>query len=89
MNQTDEFLNKYSDILWKDHKDDILFYRSFLMKYLNVPQTTSRFGIHFITCPWAHDTATDGPDTCSCHYVDSYDKKLNKIINWYERNVNK
>lgn len=88
MNRVEKFLEKYPNIR-NEHKDLILDYHSFLKKYSNIPKMTSKFGTHFKSCPWADDTTTEGPDTCTCYYVYSYNKKLNDIIDWYERNWSK
>lgn len=89
MDDVERFLDEYSNILMEEHREDILRYQSFLNKYLNVSKTSSRFGTHFISCSWAYDTATSGPDTCACYYVDSYKEKLMELVNWYKKNVNK
>lgn len=85
MNHIEKFLENYADMLRDEHKDSILKYHSFLKKYWGVPKMSSKFGYHFISCPWADDTTTSGPDTCPCYYVDSYNKKLYEIVNWYEK----
>lgn len=83
------FLEEYSDILLEDHKELILEYYNFLITYTNEVKKSSKFGNHYISCPWSSDTTSSGPDTCACYYVDSYKEKLAKLVNWYKKFVNK
>lgn len=83
----DEFLGKYLDVILNEHKEKIMFYHAFLNKYKNVEKVFSIHGCHFIICPWAQNNTTSGPDTCGCCYVDSYEKQLMNLVNWYENNV--
>lgn len=87
MNRIEGFLEKYMDILRDEHKETILDYYSFLIKFRNVRKQTSIFGNHFVSCPWSSDSATTGPDTCHCYYFLSYSKELEEIMDWYETNL--
>lgn len=84
MDRIETFLKKFSEILRNEHRELISKYYTFLLKYWDVPTITSTFGTHFETCPWSNDSTASGPDTCSCYYFDSYSKKLNEIVDWYE-----
>lgn len=84
MNRIENFLEKFFDILRNEHKELVLEYYEFLLKYWDVSKKTSIFGTHFATCPWSNDSTTSGPDSCPCYYFDSYSEKLNEIVDWYE-----
>lgn len=87
MNRIDHSLENYINILRDEHKELILDYHSFLLKFHDVQKVTSIFGNHFATCPWSSDSTTSGPDSCSCYYFHTYIKKLNEIMDWYEKNI--
>lgn len=89
MDQIEEFLESYAGILRDEHKELISSYLPFLRKYWNVPETLSKFGIHFATCPWADNSTNCGPDSCPCYYVHLYSKRLDEIVAWYEKFVKK
>lgn len=80
-----QFLVDYKDILLEEHKKEIEHYYKFLKPYINRKKVTSKFGEHYISCPWARDTTTCGPDTCECYNVEQYRGKMLSLIGLYRR----
>lgn len=39
---------------------------------------------HYIICPWSHDGATEGPDTCVCHVPAKIELKFHRILEDYD-----
>lgn len=89
MTDIETFLQDYSNVIWDEHKEEIMKYYNYLLQYENIKKTTSKFGKHFECCSWSNDTTTSGPDTCGCYYVDSYKEKLTRVVYWYKANTNK
>lgn len=88
MDRVDHFLDNYINSLRDGDKSSIMDYHSFLLKFGNAPKIiTSIYGKHLTSCPWSKDSARTGPDTCSCYYFNTYTEKLNKIMDWYEKNM--
>jgi len=40
-------------------------------------------GNHIHTCMWSNDAATEGVDTCVCHWISDYKKEALNIMNIY------
>lgn len=80
-----KFLKDFSNVLFEEHKDRIERRYHFLKQYENVEKKVSKYGVHYINCPWSNNNATSGPDTCGCHDVDCYNQEIQQLINFYQK----
>lgn len=80
-----QFLLDYKNILLEEHREEIEHYYKFLKPYESRKKVTSKFGEHYISCPWARDSTTCGPDTCECHNVEQYRERMLRLIKLYQR----
>lgn len=80
-----KFLDDYSNVLLEEHKDTVEKRYKFLQQYENVDKVNSKYGEHYVNCPWSSNSATEGPDTCACHTVEWYNQEIQRLINFYMR----
>lgn len=85
--EVENFIHKFKDLLYYQHKDEILSFLSMLQKNneygtISVEDDEMR---HFTCCPWHNDECTEGPDTCLCSvfYLRKY--KILNLIKLYKR----
>lgn len=83
-----QFLQEFEGVLLDEHKARIMEIHNFLSGYIGEAKKTSIFGEHYISCLWANDTTTYGPDTCVCFYVESNIKEFKRLERFYKRIVN-
>lgn len=80
----EQFLNEFFDIICDEHKEEIEQHWEFLKTFINVDKVNSKYGEHYVSCPWSKNDATEGPDTCDCYYVDMHLKRVLYLINFYK-----
>lgn len=80
-----QFLEEYKYTLLDEHREKIIYQYKFLKPYIDMKKVTSVHGNHYISCLWANDNATSGPDTCECSVVNRYQISLDKLVSWYKK----
>lgn len=85
----EEFIIEFDYLLLDEHREEFLRYIAFLKPYFNMEQVKSKYGTHYISCPWSKDNTTSGPDTCECCDTPRIVKKLEKLMHFYYRIRNK
>lgn len=81
----EQFFKDYKNILIEEHKEEIEHYHNFVKPYISREKVASKFGEHYISCPWARDTTTSGPDTCECCNVEQYRRGMQRLMRLYQR----
>ena len=84
-----DFMEEYNDLLLEEHYATFNKHNNFLKKYRTMEQRHTRYGLHYISCSWAYDDTTSGPDTCECIDVIRVSREMMKLMNLYKRLKNK
>lgn len=84
LQEIQNFLQKHQDDIFEEHIDYFRSAANYLQKH-DVPKIKSKYGEHYIICPWSHDDVTYGPDTCSCFRVDTVLIGSKQLILRYEK----
>ena len=80
------FMERRKDIILDDdHKAIFEKFQVMCNKVENVPLKMSAHGVHYVTCIWSKDYATEGPDTCMCTNLILIRDKCIKLMNLYFR----
>ena len=78
-----DFLKKFSSTVLFVHKQELLKILEYLKKFENDEIAQSTFGEHYKSCPWSHNNASNGPDTCFCFKVRRKEEEAENIMQLY------
>ena len=79
----ENFLNKYGDSIFDEHKEELLKIKLKLENIQNCTYIFSRYGVHYDNCVWSSNEATEGPDSCHCIFTKIYKERAEKLMNKY------
>lgn len=80
-----EFMKAHEHDLTEGHHEYLTGCLSFLKMFINVPSIISKYGCHFVNCPWSKNLCQDGPDTCACYLIENRIFKVKKLMLLYGR----
>ena len=84
------FVLRYkSNGLIEEHSEECEKYLEKMLMLIERGNRVSKYGNHYLTCPWSNDEALDGPDTCECNDMKRKFRNIEKLINLYKRIGNK